>query len=409
MKSPNLTLIADLLYIILVWFPFTVCVRTPTPSYAPDVMMNITAIKGQNVEFKCRIIDPGPYLVAFFRVEDTPRLISYDEQVFRQIEKYELKKKVTEEEWILTVKNVDETDAGGYSCQLNTNPVMARIGYLALRVPPIVSRSSTPSAVEVREGHNVTLNCEANGNPAPKITWRRQDRQIIRFNGATGYGASVYNGSELTLTRVSRKHMSEYVCVATNDIPPDETWTVKLHVTFEPSVIPQSTLVEVSLGSLARLVCNVEAWPRAMVTWYFNDVELFDSGSFRMEQSVTERYKTVHVLEVQYAESHHFGVYKCVAANDFGKEFATIRLVQSQPIFSSNQVLATEGSGDTEKENIPTNSVDDEDGTEQKEAISTNTELRQTSHSFRLSACTSLVTVALILRIPCFLRILAIT
>ncbi|CAD5206910.1 unnamed protein product [Bursaphelenchus okinawaensis] len=387
---------------------FSVCVRTPTPTYAPDVMTNITAIKGQNVEFRCRIVDPGSYMVAFFRMEDAPRLISYDEQVFRQIEKYELKKKVTENEWILTVKNVDETDAGGYSCQLNTNPVMARIGYLALRVPPIVSRSSTPSAVEVREGHNVTLNCEANGNPAPKITWRRQDRQIIRFNGATGYGASVYNGSELTLTRISRKHMSEYVCVATNDIPPDETWTVKLHVTFEPSVIPQSTLVEVPLQSLARIVCNVEAWPRTLVTWYFNDVELYDSGSIRMEQSVVEKYKSVHVLEIQYTEPRHFGQYRCVAANDYGKQFATIRLVESRQVYSSSQI-GTEGSGDInhDTESTQTSSTDDEDGPTGTE--DTNTELRQTASAHTLTAPTLLVLICASLRIPDLLRDLAIT
>lgn len=51
-----------------------------------------------------------------------------------------------------------------------------------------MSRSSTPSAIEVREGHNVTLSCHAEGNPPPTIIWRRADRQIIRYNGANGYG-----------------------------------------------------------------------------------------------------------------------------------------------------------------------------------------------------------------------------
>lgn len=102
-------------------------------------------------------------------------------------------------------------------------------------------------------------------------------------------------------------------------------------------------MIEHSVGSLARLVCNVEAWPRAMVTWYFNDVELLDSGSYNMEQSVTERYKTVHVLEIQYIERDHFGVYSCVAANDYGKQFATIRLVESMPAYRSNQIISVEG------------------------------------------------------------------
>ncbi|KAK6049564.1 hypothetical protein COOONC_12931, partial [Cooperia oncophora] len=53
--------------------------------------------------------------------------------------------------------------------------------------PPAVSRG-TPSAVEVREGHNVTLTCKAEGNPTPTVVWRRQDKQIIRYNGATGFG-----------------------------------------------------------------------------------------------------------------------------------------------------------------------------------------------------------------------------
>uniref|UniRef100_A0A915ABD3 Ig-like domain-containing protein n=1 Tax=Parascaris univalens TaxID=6257 RepID=A0A915ABD3_PARUN len=158
----------------------------------------------------------------------------------------------------------------------NTDPILSRAGYLHLRVPPYVART-TASAVEVREGHNVTLSCRAFGNPPPTVVWRRQDRQIIRFNGATGYGASVFNGSDLMLTKVSRKHMSEYVCVASNGIPPDESWSVKLHVTFEPIVIPQAKVVVAMEGGQATLVCNVEAWPRPTMTWEKEGEEIFDS------------------------------------------------------------------------------------------------------------------------------------
>ena len=49
----------------------------------------------------------------------------------------------------------------------------------------------TPSIVEVHEGHNVTLQCNAIGSPQPAVIWRRQDRQLIRFNGATGYGSKL--------------------------------------------------------------------------------------------------------------------------------------------------------------------------------------------------------------------------
>lgn len=48
----------------------------------------------------------------------------------------------------------------------------------------------------------------------------------------------------------------------------------------EPIVIPQSLIVEALLNSLARLVCNVESWPRPLVTWFFNELELFDSNLY---------------------------------------------------------------------------------------------------------------------------------
>ncbi|KAH7728772.1 Immunoglobulin I-set domain containing protein [Aphelenchoides avenae] len=298
-----------------------------------------------------------------------PRLIAFDEKVFRQRDKYEVRKKPSEDEWLLVVKDVQESDIGGYICQLNSNPVITRTAYLDLRIPPLVSRSSTPSAVEVQEGHNVTLSCQARGNPPPSVIWRRQDRQIIRFNGATGYGASVYNGSELHLTKVSRKHMSEYVCVASNGIPPDESWTVKLHVTFPPTVIPQTTVVQARKGSLVRLVCNVEAWPRPLVTWYLNDEELFDSNKFSTgvgyyEQSVAERYKSVHVLEIKEVEAKQFGIYRCVATNDHGKDYADIQLTGSSDDddedSDASSIAVSVEKGNSRRSNSPQYVPDDE-------------------------------------------------
>uniref|UniRef100_A0A7E4UR07 Lachesin n=1 Tax=Panagrellus redivivus TaxID=6233 RepID=A0A7E4UR07_PANRE len=349
----------SLYLVILTTITSSVCVRNPPPVFASEIMHNVTAVKGDDVEFRCRVTDRGRHMVAFIREEVPPKLIAFDDRVFKQREKYEVIPRPSHDEWILKIKNVAESDIGGYICQLNSNPVMTRTAYLNLKIPPTVSRSSTPAAVEVREGHNVTLTCHAKGNPAPTVIWRRADRQIIRFNGATGFGSSVHNGSKLHLTKVSRKHMSEYVCVASNGIPPDESWTVKLHVTFEPIVIPQASVVEAHQGKLVRLVCNVEAWPRPLVTWYHEDVELFDSNKYSTEQAVTEKYKSVHILEIKKLKADEFGTYKCVAGNDYGKHYAEIKLVEL-PWHDSNSVVLTEGSAtdvDIEFEDDPTTTL----------------------------------------------------
>ncbi|XGW24416.1 hypothetical protein V3C99_006100 [Haemonchus contortus] len=309
-----------------------VCTRYAPPVILDGSMGDTVALLGQDVDLTCKVDNLGRHMVAFVRSSTPPRLISFDEKIFRQKDKYELKSKMgpMNNEWVLTIKNVQEGDRGNYSCQVNADPVLTATAQLDIKVPPAVSRG-TPSAVEVREGHNVTLTCKAEGNPMPTVVWRRQDKQIIRYNGATGFGASVFHGPSLHLTKVNRKHMSEYVCVASNGIPPDETWTVKLLVTFAPLIQAKSASVRVPVGGLARLVCTAESWPRPDVTWDKEGQQIFDSDNYATSQTVSGQYHSVHVLEIRRVEKHHYGSYRCTARNDNGIHFADIDLEEAEP------------------------------------------------------------------------------
>uniref|UniRef100_A0A7I5E569 Lachesin n=1 Tax=Haemonchus contortus TaxID=6289 RepID=A0A7I5E569_HAECO len=321
-----------LLFAIAAILHRSVCTRYAPPVILDGSMGDTVALLGQDVDLTCKVDNLGRHMVAFVRSSTPPRLISFDEKIFRQKDKYELKSKMgpMNNEWVLTIKNVQEGDRGNYSCQVNADPVLTATAQLDIKVPPAVSRG-TPSAVEVREGHNVTLTCKAEGNPMPTVVWRRQDKQIIRYNGATGFGASVFHGPSLHLTKVNRKHMSEYVCVASNGIPPDETWTVKLLVTFAPLIQAKSASVRVPVGGLARLVCTAESWPRPDVTWDKEGQQIFDSDNYATSQTVSGQYHSVHVLEIRRVEKHHYGSYRCTARNDNGIHFADIDLEEAEP------------------------------------------------------------------------------
>ncbi|KAM3721788.1 Lachesin [Dirofilaria immitis] len=317
------------------------CGKQSIPIFVEPLMENVTAIKGQNVEFKCQISKLGKHMVAFARADTPPRLIAFDEKVFQQRHKYEIKRSMKDNKWILVIKDVQENDIGGYSCQVNTDPILSKTGYLRLRVPPYVART-TAAVVEVREGQNVTLSCRAFGDPPPTIVWRRQDRQIIRFNSATGYGASVFNGSDLTIIQVNRRHMSEYICVASNGVPPDESWSVKLYVTFEPMVIPQAEVVQVVLGSQASLVCNAEAWPRPSMKWEKDGQEIFDSSTFSLLHQISEKYHSVHVLTIKNISKGDFGIYRCTAVNDNGEHFADIIVKEGNLVYNKFAAMFAE-------------------------------------------------------------------
>lgn len=124
------------------------------------------------------------------------------------------------------------------------------------------------------------------------------------------YSASVFHGPNLQLTKVNRKHMSEYVCVASNGIPPDESWTIKLLVTCEsseyaqnltqfvalwgqatrlgaspsvsvpPLVVAKEQTIRTPVGGMARLVCTAESWPRPEILWESEGKQIFDNDEY---------------------------------------------------------------------------------------------------------------------------------
>ncbi|EGT54173.1 CBN-RIG-5 protein [Caenorhabditis brenneri] len=124
--------------------------------------------------------------------------------------------------------------------------------------------------------------------------------------------------------------MSEYVCVASNGIPPDESWTVKLLVTFSPLVQAQSEVVQASVGSMARMVCTTEAWPRPEMGWEKDGEPIYESNNVAMTHTVSGQYHSVHILEIRNVQQSHFGVYRCVAKNDNGIHHSQVTLQRSQ-------------------------------------------------------------------------------
>ena len=69
----------------------------------------------------------------------------------------------------------------------------------------------------VRETDNVTLACDAHGYPPPHIVWRREDGEDILVGGKK---MNIVEGPKLRLEKISRLNMGDYLCVASNGIPP---------------------------------------------------------------------------------------------------------------------------------------------------------------------------------------------
>jgi len=83
-----------------------------------------------------------------------------------------------------------------------------------------------PQAVTKTEGGNLTLSCNATGNPVPTISWTR-DGSPVNTSGRISFSE---NKKELTITDVSRTDSGEYRCVATNRVGNDTSNAATLNV-----------------------------------------------------------------------------------------------------------------------------------------------------------------------------------
>lgn len=76
-----------------------------------------------------------------------------------------------------------------------------------------------PIGVAIREGQNVTLSCNASGNPVPTISWT-----INGYPANTSYNPRISfsdDKKQLIITNVSRTDSGKYRCVAKNRVGSD--------------------------------------------------------------------------------------------------------------------------------------------------------------------------------------------
>ncbi|KRX88716.1 Protein amalgam [Trichinella pseudospiralis] len=252
---------------------FDACARLQAPHFGTP-MKDVMARKNDNVSFTCHVRNIGRHLVAFVRTDPTV-LITWQQRVFfGNQQKYNLEQ--ADEHWILHINNVQMSDEGIYMCQVNTNPMIAQIASLTLE-------------------------------------------------------KSVIYKANFTIFNVHRSHMGEYICLASNGIPPDESWTLKLHVHFAPDIISAPS-VKAKKTATARLSCFVEAWPKPTFMWKFENqfilAENYKYHVVNMEtlSNFSFAFQYQAILRVNFLERADFGVYRCEAFNEHGKTTATILL-----------------------------------------------------------------------------------
>ncbi|XP_066591591.1 lachesin-like isoform X2 [Prorops nasuta] len=281
-----------------------------------EPLNNLTISVGRDAVFNCIVENLGPYKVAWLRV-DTQTILTIANHVITKNHRIGVTHS-GHRMWSLQIKDTRETDKGWYMCQVNTDPMSKIVGFLNVVVPPDILDYPTSTDMVVREGSNVTLRCAATGTPKPMVTWRRERDSNTYVLNTTG--------SDLDITRVTRKDMGPYLCIASNGVPPTVSKRIVLTVHFQPMVSVENQLIGAFDGQTLILECHSEAFPRPITYWTRPTNETITNDSNYRVETFSEGYGITMRLTIKSVRPQDIGSFRCVVTNSLGETDGRIRL-----------------------------------------------------------------------------------
>lgn len=154
-----------------------------TPSISHITQEQIKDIGG-TVELDCSVQYASDFAIIWQKTTNRdrsdPLFLSTGSSLIVKDSRFALRYDQASSTYTLQIKDIQETDAGVYTCQVVlsvSNKISADVD-LSVRRPPVISDSSTQSLL-TSEGNSVQMECYASGYPPPTITWRRENNAIL--------------------------------------------------------------------------------------------------------------------------------------------------------------------------------------------------------------------------------------
>ncbi|KAK7933456.1 hypothetical protein WMY93_004352 [Mugilogobius chulae] len=214
---------------------------------------------------------------------------------------------------MLQIGRVQKEDAGTYTCEAVNEAGQDQMHFkLEVLVPPVITATEEfMEEVGAVVNSTVILHCDVSGHPTPSVAWLRDGKAVH-----TDLQHQISeDGTQLKLLQVQASDMAGYLCVAENKVGTVEklfSLTVQVMGVKEEDV-------NVIKGHMVSLLCDVQAYPAAEITWtrdgqilkYGNGLHILPGGQ---------------MLQLSRAKEEDAGQYVCTATNSAGQDQKSILL-----------------------------------------------------------------------------------
>uniref|UniRef100_A0A3Q4N706 Neural cell adhesion molecule 1b n=1 Tax=Neolamprologus brichardi TaxID=32507 RepID=A0A3Q4N706_NEOBR len=237
----------------------------------------------------------------------------------------------------MTIMDVTKLDEGEYTC-IAKNKAGETEKELSLKVfvKPNITYIINQTATEMEE--QVTLTCEASGDPTPTITWSYGGHVFTEGEQASWTRPEQHKSpdgnvvvrsharvSSLTLKYVKYTDAGQYLCTAHSVIGEDYQ-TAYMEVRYTPK-INGTVAVYTWEGNPANISCEVKAHPSDVsIVWLRDGLQLPNSNTTNIK---IFRTPSASFLQVRTPSENDFGSYNCTASNEMGTESKEFLLIQA--------------------------------------------------------------------------------
>ncbi|XP_048833472.1 hemicentin-1 isoform X1 [Brienomyrus brachyistius] len=224
----------------------------------------------------------------------------------------------------LQILNAKEEDAGRYTC-VATNEAGETLKNYEVKVylPPVISKNHdaegfSQKEVKIKVNNTLTLECEAQAVPTPRLTWYKDGQLLIADHHVT----ISTNGRVVQIKHAQVSDTGRYTCVATNIAGEDEK-DFDVNIQVPPSFqrpggaghksSPITEARDVVQNNAILLYCETNAVPPPVLTWYKDGRALPSSDRVLILPGG-------RVLQIPRAQAGDSGRYTCVAINEAGED-----------------------------------------------------------------------------------------
>ncbi|GFO31561.1 protogenin [Plakobranchus ocellatus] len=230
---------------------------------------------------------------------------------------------------ILQISPVQSNDTGLYWCNSRFNLELDKFGKIEtsdkarLTVVPSPSYRppkllAAPRDVDVELGNSAILECLVDGNPLPKVEWRKRGSTEPIEDGG------LYGHSNLVIQHVTLDHAGVYECLVVGPNGPSINVSAALNVLVPPKLTTAETQSFLLMMSMSKKIyCPVTGTPEPEFSWYYNGNRI-EAPPGDSKLKIDQGGRILLLFNLLVTDS---GFYQCIASNKAGVAILVSRLI----------------------------------------------------------------------------------